>query len=63
MYHVRVTLSNFRESNFDSKLSEKEIMTLLNKKWMRFENGNTISFISAKDIILVELENFDPEQF
>ena len=63
MYHVSVTLSNFRESYFDSKLSEKEIMALLNKKWMRIESGNTISFINAKDIILVELEYFEADQF
>ena len=59
MFHISLTLSNFRESCFDTKLSEEEFTKLLNKKWIRYQNGKTISLISTKDIYMVELEEFD----
>ena len=59
MFHVTVTLSNYRDMSFDSDLSEVELIKRLNKKWMRLEDDGKVFLVSSKDIFMVQLENIE----
>lgn len=59
MFHVTVTLSNFRDLHFDTELSEEELTKKLSKKLMKMESNGKIFIISTNSILMTEIEEFE----